>query len=276
MDRLARNRWSRASSSFDTSQGRLDALVRPNRTCQQGPRSAHLCRETTAFHRRSVNTVRRVSQKAVRFAVVDQATGKHGGAWKIWAQKNDVYITPIDLGSRVKVSLHEGVWRLAYTSEHWATGEAPNNAPGPGRSIWEIEHLPDVIDGLQCAWFIAVPPETLLRTESLNPRIEQITFPSSPDFLVVINIWICAPDREGAPANSIPPSPLALADGRLVWVGCDLHPYRAPNQPPPRPIVGTAIGFSRPDRVGGTPGFNIQTVDVDWGSETPVQIDGDA
>src|SRR5436190_16169794 len=91
---------------------------------------------------------------AVRLAVVNSQTGCHCGGWRIWAKKNDVYIAPLKMGDRLKVSLHPEIWQVAFTSEHWASGRPPNNAPGPGRSVWEVEHLPEVRDGVQHAWFI--------------------------------------------------------------------------------------------------------------------------
>ncbi len=206
------------------------------------------------------DTVLPVSRKAVRVVVVDESTGRHSGVWRIWARKNDLYIAPTDMGDLLKVSLHDGLWRVAFTSEHWATGESPRNAPGPGRSVWEIEHLPGVVDGVQHAWFIAIPPETLLRTSDLDSRVERVDSPRD-GLLVMVNVWICAPEVKARPRSPIPPSPLALADGRSVWVGQDLSVYEVAAEPPTRPAVGTMIEFVKPEAPGDTPGFIVRTVD---------------
>jgi hypothetical protein len=198
----------------------------------------------------------------VRFAVVDNATGRHSGGWRVWTNKTDVYIAQVDLGDVLKVSLHDRVWRVAYTSEHWATGQLPNNAPGPGRTVWELDERPLVTDGVQHAWFIVVPPETLLRDDALGSDMVLIEGPP-PDKAVNVNIWICEPGVTRRPEFAIAPSPLQLTDGRTVWVGIDLGPYDTTNAPHEKQAVGTMVDFSKPNGPGDTPGFVIRTVDVE-------------
>jgi hypothetical protein len=207
----------------------------------------------------------RVATKPVRFAVVDPTTGLHCGGWRVWARKSDVYLSGLDLGRRIKVSLHPGSWRVAFTQEHWSTGKAPNNAPGPGRSIWEIEHLPRLDDGVQHAWFITVSPEALISKAQLKANVEILEAPPHSE-VIKINIWICDRTTTKEPQFPISGSPLPLADGRRVWVGRERFPYDRSTPLPATPVRGTVVEFARPEQPGDTPGFVIRPLYLDTDS----------
>jgi hypothetical protein len=205
-----------------------------------------------------------MARKAIRFAVVHPETGKHGRGWKVWVHRDDVYLAAVDLGDRLKVSLHDDLWRVAFTAEHWRSGEVPNNAPGPGRNLWQIDRLPDVVDGVQHAWFIVVPSETLIHDEPLDPRLELIIAPVDGR-AVNVNLWLCNQDVTRRPQHPVDPSPLVLSDGRSLWVGVDLGECEVDPGFDAGRVEGTMVEFSHPESPGDTPGFIMRTVAVDRG-----------
>lgn len=153
----------------------------------------------------------------VRFAVVDPVTGRHSGVWRVWVNNLDVYLAPRKDAATYKVSLHPGLYVIAYTSDHWATGEAPNNAPGPGRQV--VSYPPsEIVDGVQHAWKLGFQLEALLENHPLDDTVVQIT-PATPDEFAQVDVWICDPSVTARPKHPIDPSPLTLRDGREVWVG---------------------------------------------------------
>jgi hypothetical protein len=171
----------------------------------------------------------------VRFVVVDPVTGRHSGVWRVWTHNRDVYIAASDLGGILKVSLHPGAYRIAYTDEHWATGDLPNNAPGPGRQIMSYQPS-KIIDGVEYAWRLAFQPNALLNCGLLSNDVADIIAPGS-EHIVQVDIWICEAGVTKQPRRPIDPSPLHLADGRHVWVGYET--YRAKS--------GTAHDVTRRD-----------------------------
>ncbi len=65
--------------------------------------------------------VRRIVKKELRFCI-GEYTGSHSTTWKIWVNRNDVYLSSRMLASDIKVSLHEsGDCQYSHTSESFAT-----------------------------------------------------------------------------------------------------------------------------------------------------------
>ncbi len=230
---------------------------------------------TTLLEGTEARRLRVMTRQVVRFAVVDSQTGRHSGVWRLWALKNDVYLAASPLGGVLKVSLHQGSWRVAYTAEHWVSGEVPRNAPGPDRTIWEIEEIPRIRAGVQHAWYLAYPPDTLIYDEPLKANVVRVP-DAGEDSVVHINVWICEPTVTIRPQHAVgPDEPLALEDGRLVWLGRDIGRYqREDHIDKSLPVVSTMIEFGHPDERGDTPGFVMRTVSLALGDD--VTPGGDA
>jgi hypothetical protein len=79
--------------------------------------------------------------KPARFAVGDPA-GASSNSWRVWKQKQDLYIACRDNFRETKVSLHaSGRWRMGFTSE--AIADAPHLLGDNQNRAWEIWDRPD-------------------------------------------------------------------------------------------------------------------------------------
>jgi hypothetical protein len=163
-----------------------------------------------------------VSRKpAVRFAVVDPLTERHSGVFRVWTSRSDTYIASEDLGRVLKVSIHPNAYRIAYTSEHWASGAVPNNAPGPGRLIASYEPS-ETEDGVEYAWRVVFQLDALLRDDALDDGVVRLR-PDDPAVLVQIDVWLCDPSVNRRPKVPLRDDPMPLSDGRSVWVGVETY-----------------------------------------------------
>lgn len=198
----------------------------------------------------------------VRFAVVDPVTGRHSGIWRIWTHGPDVYVAPEDLGGMLKVSLHPGVYRVAYTYEYWRSGQVPNNAPGPGRQL--VSYQPSkTVAGVEHAWLVAFQPDALLDITPVRNDAVRIMAPDS-DHIVQVDVWICAASVQQRPRDPIDPSPLELSDGRHVWVGHDTYPAAAEagHVTGRRDYPTAIVEFADRKRADGAPGFVLRPAEV--------------
>ena len=198
------------------------------------------------------------SENVVRCAVVNARTKLHSGPWRFWTRKNDLYFAPSDMGGIIKASLHVGCWQVAFTDNHWRSGEQPRNAPGPGRIVWRIEHQPPFVDGVQHAWFIDIPPNSLLSNDQLKSKVKKLT--TLDDVGPRINVFICDPSVPDRPPTSLTRNPLRLDDGRLAWIA--YYPRLVPPFPEDGMIVTRVIEFVRPVEPGDTPGFRVSPASI--------------
>jgi hypothetical protein len=78
--------------------------------------------------------------KPARFAVGDPA-GVTSNAWRVWAQKQDLYIACRDNFRETKVSLHaSGRWRMGFTSE--AVANQPHLIAPDQNRAWDVWDAP--------------------------------------------------------------------------------------------------------------------------------------
>jgi hypothetical protein len=92
----------------------------------------------------------------VRFAV-GEPDGPRGCVWRVWSNKNDVYISAWALTNVQKISLHQsGHWRNAFTSE-FAAKDTPLLSPGQDRATDKWYRPDDFVPGLTKAFEIVVP-----------------------------------------------------------------------------------------------------------------------
>ena len=109
-----------------------------------------------------------------RFAV-GSAEGPRSTVWRLWTRKgtSDVYIAARTLGGSLKVSLHEsGVWRYAFSEEHWE-GQA---STGNKDRMIERWNRPPPIDGITSAFMVVVPTSEIgLPRHQLPERAKKYT-----------------------------------------------------------------------------------------------------
>jgi hypothetical protein len=198
---------------------------------------------------------------AVKFAAVDPVTERHSGVFRVWTRKADTYVATEDDGGIYKVSLHRGIYRVAYTSEHWASGAAPNNASGPGRNI--VSYPPsEAADGVEYAWRLVFQTDALLRSEPLSDDVLRVR-PERPNDVVQVNVWICERSVTARPRWSIG-EPLLLADGRVVRLGVDTFSAESEDGQVRgrRDYVGAIFEFADRNRPDDAPGLILRPFDI--------------
>jgi hypothetical protein len=90
------------------------------------------------------------------------AEGPRGSVWRVWSNKNDVYLSQWALTSVLKVSLHERRWRQGFTAE-FAAKDTPFVTPGDDRALDKWERPDDFVPGLTKAFEIVVPASEVTR-----------------------------------------------------------------------------------------------------------------
>lgn len=80
--------------------------------------------------------------------------GLGAASWRIWTNKDDVYVAAADLAGTIKASLHaSGRWRVAYTTEHMSEDQPLWDA-ALDRAVWTFS-APLFVDGVQDAFVVA-------------------------------------------------------------------------------------------------------------------------
>jgi hypothetical protein len=197
----------------------------------------------------------------VRLAVVDRLTHRHSGVFRVWTRKNDTYLAPEDSSGIYKVSLHPRSYRIAFTSEHWSTGSAPNNAPGPGRLI--KEYTPSaLVDEVEFAWRLAFQTDALLEDSVLDHDVLMLR-PEAANAVIELGVWICGPSVHKRPYQQIGPD-LPLADGRVVKLGVQLWAADPVDgcDPSRRDHVGSMFEFVDRETPEHAPGIVLRPLDV--------------
>ena len=83
-----------------------------------------------------------IRNNPVRFAVSDP-NGVSSNSWRVWKQKQDLYIACRDNFRETKVSLHaSGRWRMGFTSE--AIAKQPNLIAQGQNRAWDVWDAPKV------------------------------------------------------------------------------------------------------------------------------------
>jgi len=89
--------------------------------------------------------------KPARFAIGDPS-GLSSNSWRVWRQKQDLYIACRDNFRETKVSLHgSGRWRMGFTSE--AVAKQPDLITEKQNRAWEVWDAPQEISASPLAAF---------------------------------------------------------------------------------------------------------------------------
>lgn len=113
----------------------------------------------------------------------------------------DLYITPMMLGGRVKVSLHEmGSWQVGLTSE----GQARVGKPGVSRhwDIWPRTTAADLSPAVTRAWYLMLPDEQLRAGRGRDPKAIEIP-DVGPDHAASVEVLMVAPEGPEIVVDSV-------------------------------------------------------------------------
>lgn len=119
----------------------------------------------------------------VRFVIVAD-DGRTSGSYKVWTEKNEIYLLERITGSSFKVSLHKsGNWQISFTSEFISD----KNMPNKNRHIkkWDAP-LNNIGNGTTLAFRIRIP-ESELREPCINnnKNLEYIKAPEKWHYIEV-------------------------------------------------------------------------------------------
>lgn len=166
-----------------------------------------------------MNLVQRMSKKKIRFAFTIQHgenSGLTSGPLRVWASKEDTYITSVSLAGTWKVSLHgESAWRVAVTSEHLRSDD-PVWPATKERAPWKFSPT-EWVDGQRLAFVVAASRGALIAGPPESNDV-QIAVEDRWDRITMAEIWMTEFDICPPSDARLVGGPLPLASGRKVWV----------------------------------------------------------
>jgi hypothetical protein len=122
-----------------------------------------------------------MSEQALRFGVASPEHGLSAASWKLWTpkKKGDVYLAARELGSAVKLSIHEsGRWHFAYDPAFFES-KVPESAREPkGRFIKKWTRPAPLVPGVTLVLRIITPWFALTPGHSLPDKVRKIEPPS--------------------------------------------------------------------------------------------------
>lgn len=111
-----------------------------------------------------------------RFGVA-ASDGRVSGSYKLWTEKNEVYLLERVTGNSFKVSLHKsGNWQISFTSEFFADKNKPNQKRHIKRWTAPVNNIGN---GVTLAFRIRIPESELMDLALNNTK--KITWIKSPE-----------------------------------------------------------------------------------------------
>jgi hypothetical protein len=156
--------------------------------------------------------------------VVGTEFGPRSAVWRIWTQKNEVYVAPRSLAGEIKTSLHaSGRWRHGFTD----TARSPF-VPAGDRAFYKWQRPPEFVNGATLALRIIVPADELT-APGVEPPVKEKAktelFAAPPSgWVSYIALVLTAPGRpvDGHPrperGDSVLLGSWALDSGEMLWV----------------------------------------------------------
>lgn len=152
-----------------------------------------------------------------------RGAGLNAGPWTLNVHRNDIYVSVVDNRGVLKLSIHceeesfssRDPWRLAFTSEHVASGRQPI-PPGNDRCIFSFAPT---------QWDSGIRPLVIYGAPRQSLRSGMV--PSGSCLIEAVDDWstmTCAEVWQTEPDCSLPQylhliaGPLTLKNGRRVWV----------------------------------------------------------
>ena len=168
--------------------------------------------------------------RGVRFAV-GSPDGPHGTTWRIWVNRNDVYVAARSAATDMKVSLHaSGSWRAAFTERHMAS-ENPLISTDRDRAVDRWNRPAEFATGWTRAFTIVVPASEVVASEVAIARADEIIWidPLPDGWATHFNVLLAAPDATGSEGRGYATAEgrenftdvvtaIALENGERAWV----------------------------------------------------------
>ena len=131
-------------------------------------------------------------RKELRFCVGEPA-GLRSTVWKIWTNRNDVYLSSRTIASQMKISLHKsGACQFSKTSESFARTGKRNR----GRHMERWQRRAEYPESGAVHLFRVILPQTELRLASVEakPAKDVVWYPSPPlGYGAYIELWLTPP-----------------------------------------------------------------------------------
>jgi hypothetical protein len=163
-----------------------------------------------------------VKDHAIRFGV-GTADKPYAPAWRIWAQRSDVYLSARDIAGTLKISLHEsGEWVTQFTTQSGI------KIDGASRRVIRWQRPEPFADGWVQGPSVVVPAvdwagELSLRQKRKNlDKVEWFAAPKAGDKLCFIVLFASKRDADIAgvliDGDIYITEPLQLQNGGSVWL----------------------------------------------------------
>lgn len=175
------------------------------------------------------------AKRRVRFAfriTSGPNAGLGSAGWRVWTHGNSIYMNSVSTGGRWKLSLHGDVaWRYAQTAEDQHS-ETPTLPAGHERAVWTFTPTP-FEDGVRRAFAIAITRAALLPC-AVDPKEAVLEVEDRWDRLVTLFLEVTLPGVELTTSRRVIAEPLALSDGRRLWLTLGSEPLDG--QPEPQAV----------------------------------------
>ena len=169
-----------------------------------------------------------MSKKSIRFGVTD-SKGNRSATWNCSAAKppkNDIYLACREIGSIIKVSLHQsGIWRLAYEENFFEDNFGKIDEIDKDRAIEKWSKPPEIAPGVTLAFRVVVPWNSV-RTPIENSIKQNTCWVNKPPDGYAIEFYLLItakgvkttgwPGKDGM--NSQLAGSFQLGSGENVWV----------------------------------------------------------
>lgn len=168
--------------------------------------------------------------RGVRFAV-GSAHGPRASVWRLWVNRNDVYVAARVAASEMKVSLHaSGKWRSGFTDQHLQRAN-PLISLDRDRALDKWERPPQFAPGWTRAFTITVPASEIVASDVVVSDPDEIIWidPLPEGWATVFTVLLSAPDATGSEGRGFATAAgreqftevvavIELKNGEHVWV----------------------------------------------------------
>jgi hypothetical protein len=161
-------------------------------------------------------------KNAIRFCA-GTAGGARSAIWRLWATRNDVYLSFRNLGGVLKVSLHEtGDWRMALTNEYLQT-DNPALIDG-GRFFEKWRRPAERTPGVTIAMRLVIPSTAVNIPPGVQgePAATRLVPPAPSDWFTVVTVAFTNQQMTerwpGRSQGTNPIGQLTLPKGEQVWL----------------------------------------------------------
>jgi len=162
--------------------------------------SGQVLEDSPLFQRATAaDRISRSMRGGTRWAVGSKE-GPRSAVWRIWANRNDVYLSARYAASDYKVSLHaSGKWRVAFT-EHHLTRPQPLLSAGSDRALDRWDRPDEFAPGWTRAFLIMIPVSEVVPPAVPVDKPDEVVWIEPPPLNSVahFDVVLSAPDARGA------------------------------------------------------------------------------